>query len=76
MRNGRRWHRFSDDSSPYAGMADIGQVRTTPFPWPTTAQTIKPSGQQQRQPEKQYKPKDEHDDHEDDNGDTHIDEYA
>ena len=57
-------------------MADIGQVRTTPFPWPTTAQTIKPSGQQQRQPEKQYKPKDDHDDHEDDNGETHIDEYA
>lgn len=61
---------------PYASMAEIGQVRTTPFPWPTTAQTIKPSGQQQRQSDKQYKQQDEHNEPEDENGGNHIDEYA
>jgi hypothetical protein len=57
-------------------MAEIGQVRTTPFPWPTTAHAVKPSGQQQRQSEKQYKQQDDQDDHKDDADPTHIDEYA
>ena len=57
-------------------MAEIGQVRTTPFPWPTTAHAVKPSDQQQRQSEKQYKQQDDRDGHDDDSDNNHIDEYA
>jgi hypothetical protein len=57
-------------------MAEIRQVRTTPFPWPTAAQTIKPAGQQQRQNEKQYKRDEQHEDQDDDENFGHIDEYA
>ena len=61
---------------PDADMAEIGQVRNTPFPWPTATHAVKPSGQQQRQPDKQYKPHDDRDEHDDDDGANHIDEYA
>jgi hypothetical protein len=61
---------------PYADMAEIGQVRTTPFPWPSTAQKVNPGGQQQRQSEKQYKQPDEREGHDDDHDNIHIDEYA
>lgn len=44
--------------------------------WPTAAQTIKPTGQQQRQSEKQYKQQEQRDDQDDENGFNHIDEYA
>jgi hypothetical protein len=57
-------------------MAEIGPVRTTPFPWPTTAHSVKPTGQQQQQSDKQQKQKDEQDDQDDENGFGHIDEYA
>ena len=61
---------------PYASMAEIGQVRTTPFPWPTTAHAVTPSDQQQRHSEKQYKQQDDRDGPDDDNDSNHIDEYA
>ena len=61
---------------PYADVAEIGQVRTTPTPWPTTAHTVKPTGQQPRQSDKQYKQQDEQDNRDDDKDSGHIDEYA
>lgn len=51
-------------------------MHTTPFPWPTAAQSIKPTGQQQRQSDKKYKQQDNRDDQDDENGFSHIDEYA
>ena len=57
-------------------MAEIGHVRNTPVAWPGSAQSIKPSGQQPRQSDKQYKQPQERHDAEDDDDNTHIDEYA
>lgn len=58
-------------------MAEIGRVQTTRIPWPTTPHAIKPTGEQQRQPDKQHKQKDdEREPRDDDDGFNHIDEYA
>lgn len=57
-------------------MAEIGQVRNMPFPWPAATHSIKPTGQQQRQPDKHKQHQDKHDEHDDEDGFNHIDEYA
>lgn len=57
-------------------MAEIGRVQIPRIPWPTAPHSVKPTGEQQRQPDKRHKHQDEHDKHEDDSNDSHIDEYA
>lgn len=58
-------------------MAEIGRVQTTRIPWPTTTHGVKPAGEQQRQPGRQDKQKDdERERRDDDDGLNHIDEYA
>ena len=58
-------------------MAEIGRIHNTPITWPAAdAHTVKQTGQQPRQSDKQYKQQEEHDKPEDDKNDGHIDEYA
>jgi hypothetical protein len=57
-------------------MAEIGRIQIPRIPWPTTAHAVKPTGEQQRQPDKHYKQQDEPDKQDDAKDDGHIDEYA